>query len=71
MANLLNEAELTGCNIYQDSTNHYQWKIEIPTSKGKLLLEEKELGRWLVISNKTPQLWLKTQETLDFLQRFK
>ena len=69
MASLLNEAELIGCNIYQDSTNHYQWKIEIPITKGKLLLEEQELGRWLLISNKIPQVWLKTEETLNFLRK--
>ncbi len=71
MANLLNEAKSMGCNIYQDSTKNYQWKIEIPRGKGRLLLEERELGKWLVISNKTPQAWLKTNETLEFLQKFK
>ena len=71
MTSLIHEADLLGYNVYQDSTNHYQWTIEIPINKGKLLLQEQTLGKWALISNKIPQVWLKTKETLEFLKRLK
>ncbi len=69
MASLLNEAKSLGFNIYQDSYNHYQWTIEIPLDKGELLMREQGFGKWLLISNTIPQVWLKTELGLKFLKK--
>lgn len=71
MTSLIHEADLLGYNVYQDSTNHYQWTIEISINKGKLLLQEQTLEKWILISNKIPQVWLETKEILEFLKRLK
>jgi len=68
MTSLLNEAKLLGFKIYQDSNNHYQWTIEIRSNETKLILQEQYLEEWLLISDKIPQIWLKTEETLRFLR---
>lgn len=63
--NLLNQAQLLGGNIYQDTTN--QWIIELFINNEKLLLQEQESDKWLWISKKIPQALLTTEETLKIL----
>ena len=64
---LISRARSLGCKVSQDFNSH--WIIECSTNKEELILKEEEMNKWLWISNKTPQAFLKTNETLEILKK--
>ena len=64
---LISRAISLGCKVNRDFNSH--WTIEYSTNKEKLILKEEEINRWLWISNKIPQTFLKTNETLEILKK--
>ncbi len=45
------------------------WTLERSIEERKILLQEKESNKWLLISNQTPQLFLTTQKAMQFLEQ--
>ena len=64
---LVNRAKLLGWRAYQSPKG--MWTLERSIEERKILLQEKESNKWLLISNQTPQLFLTTQKAMQFLEQ--
>ena len=56
-----------GWKVYEDSIGKIT--IEIPIENRKVLLKKQEPDKWLLISDKIPQVVLKTKQASIFIQK--
>ena len=56
-----------GWKVYKDSIG--KTTIEIPIKNRKVLLKKQEPDKWLLISDKIPQVVLKTKQASIFIQK--
>ena len=64
---LKKKAMLAGWKVYEDSVGKIT--IEIPIKDREVLLKRQELNKWLLISDKIPQVVLKTKQASIFIQK--